>query len=189
MTTSPGRSQDVLDLLVSEHRQVEELLKSLRAASDPAVKRELADEIIAQLVRHAVAEEAYVYPVVRDYIPNGAEAVEHDMEEHDELEHILKELEGLDPQDPKFDETTLELQTTLAHHIDDEEAQQFPQLRLAAPEAELVELVEKVQRIESLAPTRAHPNAPNSELFHKLVGPGVGMVDRLRDSLTGRLAS
>ncbi|MCU0300950.1 MAG: hypothetical protein MUF35_05005, partial [Candidatus Nanopelagicales bacterium] len=104
-------------------------------------------------------------------------------------EHILKELEGLDPQDPKFDETTLELQTTLAHHIADEEAQQFPQLRRAAPEAELVELVEKVQRIESLAPTRAHPNAPNSELFHKLVGPGVGMVDRLRDSLTGRLAS
>ena len=26
----------------------------------------------------------------------------------------------------------------------------------------------------------------SSELFHKLVGPGVGLVDRLRDKLTGR---
>jgi hypothetical protein len=28
--------------------------------------------------------------------------------------------------------------------------------------------------------------APNNEVFHKLVGPGVGLVDRLRDKLTGR---
>ena len=28
--------------------------------------------------------------------------------------------------------------------------------------------------------------APNNQVFHKLVGPGVGMVDRLRDKLTGR---
>jgi hemerythrin superfamily protein len=188
MTTTAGHT-DVLDVLMAEHRQVEALLKDLRAATDPTTRRDLADEIIAQLVRHSVAEEAYVYPVVRDYLPNGAEAVEHDMEEHDELEHILKELEGLEATDPAFDEVTLELQTTLAHHIAEEEAEQFPALRAAAPQAELVELIEKVQRIESIAPTRPHPNAPNSELFHKLVGPGVGLVDRLRDSLSGRLSS
>lgn len=37
-----------------------------------------------------------------------------------------------------------------------------------------------------VAPTRPHPNAPHLELFHKSVGPGIGMVDRLRDKLTGR---
>ena len=35
-------------------------------------------------------------------------------------------------------------------------------------------------------PTRPHPNAPNSEVFHKMVGPGVGLMDRVRDKLTGR---
>jgi len=44
----------------------------------------------------------------------------------------------------------------------------------------------KVETAKKLAPTRPHPGAPHSELFHKLVGPGVGMVDRLRDKLTGR---
>ena len=37
-----------------------------------------------------------------------------------------------------------------------------------------------------IAPTRPHPAASNAELFHKLVGPGVGLVDRVRDKLTGR---
>ena len=27
---------------------------------------------------------------------------------------------------------------------------------------------------------------PHPELFHKTVGPGVGIIDRLRDKLTGR---
>lgn len=44
----------------------------------------------------------------------------------------------------------------------------------------------KVEAAKKLAPTRSHPSAPRSELFHKSVGPGVGMVDRLLDKLTGR---
>jgi hypothetical protein len=52
--------------------------------------------------------------------------------------------------------------------------------------AKLVELGEKVQTAKKLAPTRPHPSAPHSELFHKTLGPGVGLIDRLRDKLTGR---
>jgi hypothetical protein len=59
-------------------------------------------------------------------------------------------------------------------------------LRRRVPHEELVELAGKVESAKKLAPTRPHPAAPNSELFHKLAGPGVGLVDRLRDKLTGR---
>jgi hypothetical protein len=44
----------------------------------------------------------------------------------------------------------------------------------------------KVEKAKKLAPTRPHPHAPHSELFHKTLGPGVGMIDRIRDKLTGR---
>jgi hypothetical protein len=44
----------------------------------------------------------------------------------------------------------------------------------------------KVETAKKIAPTRPHPLAPNNQVFHKLVGPGVGLVDRLRDKLTGR---
>jgi hypothetical protein len=62
----------------------------------------------------------------------------------------------------------------------------FPQLRAHMSREQLVEIGEKVQNAKRLAPTRPHPSAPHSELFHKTVGPGVGMIDRLRDVLTGR---
>jgi hypothetical protein len=47
-------------------------------------------------------------------------------------------------------------------------------------------LADEVEAAKKVAPTRPHPSAPNNELFHKLVGPGVGFVDRLRDRLSNR---
>lgn len=61
-----------------------------------------------------------------------------------------------------------------------------PRLRELVPQQRLVDLWEKVDTAKRLAPTRPHPDARNAELFHKLVGPGVGLVDRARDKLTGR---
>jgi hemerythrin-like domain-containing protein len=138
------------------------------------------------LVRHAVAEEMYVYPAMRKHLPDGEKAVEHDIEEHKELERAMKRLESVDVSSAEFDAALRQLETLLADHVQDEESKQFPELRRRIPREELAELAGKVQTAKKLAPTRPHPGAPNSELFHKLVGPGVGLVDRLRDKLTGR---
>ena len=46
-----------------------------------------------------------------------------------------------------------------------------------------------MESAKKLAPTRPHPGAPNAKLFHQVVGPGVGFVDRLRDKLSGRTTS
>lgn len=39
---------------------------------------------------------------------------------------------------------------------------------------------------KKMAPTRPHPSAPDTPPGNKLLGPGVGLVDRARDLLTGR---
>ena len=79
------------------------------------------------------------------------------------------------------------IQEVLNDHVHDEEDEQFPRLREAVPADTIVDLRGKVEMAEKVAPTRPHPEAPHSELFHKVVGPGVGMVDRLRDALSGRV--
>jgi len=179
----------VVDILTTDHREVTDLLLQIRTATDSATRRDLADTMISELVRHAVAEEMYVYPAMKQHLPDGEAAVEHDVEEHKELERTMKELEAVEPSDPRFDSLLGELETTLADHVADEESDQFPKLRASIPREELVQLGEKVQAAKKLAPTRPHPAAPNAELFHKVVGPGVGLVDRLRDQLTGRSVS
>ncbi len=181
--------EDVVDILTTDHREVTDLLLQIRTATDAVTRRDLADTMISELVRHAVAEEMYVYPAMKQHLPDGEASVEHDIAEHKELEQTMKELEAVEPSDPRFDSLLAELETTLADHVADEESDQFPKLRASIPQEELVQLGEKVQTAKKLAPTRPHPAAPNAELFHKVVGPGVGLVDRLRDRLTGRSTS
>jgi len=184
MTESPT-ARDVVDVLTIDHREVLDLIGQIRQTTGAVERRDLADTMITELVRHAVAEEMYVYPAMRKHLPDGERAVQHDTEEHKELERTMKDWEAVDGDAPEFDRLLDQLETTLRDHVDDEETDQFPQLRAQVPRDELIELAQKVENAKRLAPTRPHPNAPNSEVFHKLVGPGVGLIDRIRDKLSG----
>ncbi|WP_413452506.1 hemerythrin domain-containing protein [Georgenia phoenicis] len=187
MSQMPGTAeQDVVDFLTNDHALMIALLETIQETADPKERRDLADTLIAEVMRHAVAEEMHVYPAVEKHVPNGKEEVEHDKKEHDELVDVMKRIEDLDSEDPRFLQEVREMHALLSHHANDEETDQFPKLRQHIPREELVELREKVEAAMKAAPTRPHPSAPHSELFHKTLGPGVGFIDRLRDKLTGR---
>jgi hemerythrin superfamily protein len=181
---APG--QDVVDILTADHREMIELIDQIKQTSDTRQRRDLADTVIAEVMRHAVAEEMYVYPAVERSVPNGTAKVEHDKQEHQEIVEVMKQIEGIDASDQAFMAGIRQLEAQLRHHASDEESTQFPLLRAHIAREKLVELGENVQTAKRLAPTRPHPSAPHSELFHKTLGPGVGMIDRLRDKLTAR---
>lgn len=184
--THAATTQDVVEILTTDHREMSDLLGQIEGTSDPARRRELADTLIAEVMRHAVAEEMYVYPAVEKHVPGGSEQVEHDKKEHAEIVKVMKQIEDADTTTPAFLERVGELGALLRHHAHDEEDDQFPLLRAHVSHDDLVALGAKVELAKKLAPTRPHPSAPHSELFHKTVGLGVGLIDRLRDKLTGR---
>jgi hemerythrin-like domain-containing protein len=181
-----GPGTDVIDILITDHREMIALLGQIEHTSDASQRRDLAETLIAEVMRHAVAEEMYVYPAIQEHMPDGAKEVEHDKQEHQEIVQVMKQMEDVDASDPSFMELVRQLEAHLRHHVDDEESKQFPQLRAHIPAEKLIDMGQKVETAKKLAPTRPHPSAPHSELFHKTVGPGVGMVDRLLDKLTGR---
>jgi hemerythrin-like domain-containing protein len=179
-------TKDVVDVLTEDHHSVLNLIAGIPTTSDPAEKRAIADIVIAEIVRHSVAEEMHVYPAIRKHVPDGDSKVEHDVQEHKELEATLKKLEGADADGAGFDQLVADVEQQLRHHASDEEKTQFPELREHLPADELQRLARKVELAKEIAPTRPHPAAPNAELFHKTVGPGVGMIDKLRDVLARR---
>lgn len=180
---------DVVDILTADHRDMIALIEQIESTADPEERRSLADAVTAEVMRHSVAEELFVYPVYERKVPRGTDEVGHDKSEHQEIEETLKKLEDVDSQDPGFMTLVGELKALLNHHADDEESDQFPKLREHLRIDELVDLGRKVEAAKEVAPTRPHPGSPHSELFHMTLGPGVGMVDRLRDALSGRLKS
>lgn len=185
-TSSEGTGSDVTAILTTDHQEMLELLGQIEETTDPEQRRDLADAAIAEVMRHAVAEEMYVYPEMEKHLPNGAEDVAHDKQEHDGIVQVMKQLEDSDATEPDFMRLVRQLQELLRHHAGDEESTQFPKLRTHLSQDQLVTIGSKVQTAKKPAPTRPHPSAPHSELFHKTVGPGIGMIDRLRDALTGR---
>lgn len=186
MNETDTSDKDVVELLTADHRDMLELLRRIERTEDPDEQRDIADTVIAEVMRHSVAEEMIVYPSIEEYVPGGKEEVEHDKEEYDELISVMKDLEDVDVSDGAFLKLVIELEKLLEHHARDEEDEQFPKLRAHIPQDQLDDMGKKVISAKRVAPTRPHPNAPHSQLFHKSVGPGVGMVDRLRDKLTGR---
>lgn len=185
-SNSAGTNVDVVDILTSDHQDMIALIGQIKGTPGETERRDLADTLIAEVMRHAVAEEMYVYPAIEDHVPDGKDEVEHDKKEHAEIVKLMKQLEKEEASGQSFVELVNELEAQLSHHAKDEEAEQFPKLRQHIPREKLVEIGEKVEKAKKLAPTRPHPSAPHSELFHKTVGPGVGMVDRILDKLTGR---
>ncbi|CAL9617288.1 hemerythrin domain-containing protein [Streptomyces sp. enrichment culture] len=182
-----GHGGNVIDELVTDHREVEELFGKIEALPPGHKDRKLyADQATIELVRHSVAEEAYLYPAVREHVPDGDALADRELRDHAEAEQIMKDLEGCDAGDAEFDRLIGMLMSEIRGHIADEEQNLFPQLRASCSTEELDRLGEKVRQAKKTAPTRPHPAAPDKPPANKLLAPGAGMVDRLRDALSGR---
>jgi hemerythrin superfamily protein len=184
------QQRDVIEVLEHDHREVEQMfaeLESLRGASTDEQKtrrKDLADQVTIELVRHSVAEEVLVYPQVEEKV--SAEEAEHAREEHAEAEETLARLEKLDADDPGFDDELATLMEEIRHHIRDEEGQMFAHMRQVIDPEELRKLGSRVEAFKKVAPTRPHPHVPNEPLPRLAAGPAASLFDRMRDLATGR---
>jgi hemerythrin superfamily protein len=189
-TVMTDEQRDVIEILVHDHREVEQMfaeLEGLVGMSDEASRqrrKDLVDQVTIELVRHSVAEEAEVYPRVKERV-SDAEA-ERAKQEHAEAEITMKRLESLQPGDAMFDQQLAVLMQEIREHVAEEEGQMFPHMRTIFTQEELVEMGAKVERVKKMAPTRPHPAAPDQPPGDKILGPVTGMFDRLRDALTHR---
>ena len=182
--------RDVIEILSEDHREVEamftelETLMKTRSGSDDELRKDLAEQITIELVRHSVAEEVAVYPQVKSKV--SEEEAERAKQEHAEAEKTLKALEKLDPDDPSFEQEMRKLMSEIREHVAEEEGEMFPHMREIMTQEELVDLGKRVETIKAMAPTRPHPSVPNDPGKRMAVGPVAGLFDRLRDMASGR---
>jgi hemerythrin-like domain-containing protein len=185
-----ARERDVIDILTHDHREVEQMfaeLEMLRENHPEAAmqrRKDLAEQVTIELVRHSVAEEADVYPAVKRKV-SKTEA-EHAKEEHAEAEETMTRLEALSPEDPSFDAELATLMHEIREHVAEEEQEMFPHMRSVFSAGELVELGRKVEATKRIAPTRPHPHAPDEPPGDKILGPVTGLLDRMRDAVSHR---
>jgi hemerythrin superfamily protein len=187
-TPDPHPPADIVDVLTTDHRAAAELFDRLLADGTPSpqFRRDMVDVLIAELMRHATAEEQYLYPAVRRHLPDGAELADRELVEHAQAEALMSRLMDTDAEDPLFDTLVGQLALDVRQHVHGEETELFPRLRALVDPAALVRLGTEILGAKKIAPTRPHPGSPHHPPMNRIAGPVMGLVDRAVDSLTDR---
>lgn len=112
--------EDVVELILADHRRFEDLLRTLRSSEGD--RRTALGELASVLVAHAEAEESEIYPALRKLSAEDAEDVEHGAEEHTEgHEALLALMECAEAGTDEWDSRLEALSGSLTHHLDEEE--------------------------------------------------------------------
>lgn len=115
-----AKQQDVVALILEDHRTMEDLFHRMRSVE--ADREKALREFSALLIAHAEAEEAEVYPALKRFRRIDDEEVEHGSEEHQEgNEALLALLEVDEVGSDDWDEKLEELVQAINHHTDEEE--------------------------------------------------------------------
>ncbi|SFQ71557.1 hemerythrin domain-containing protein [Amycolatopsis rubida] len=149
---APTRT-DLITVITDDHRDVERVFAQLESEPGAGDRKEVVDHVIAELVRHSVAEEQLVYRAAREHLDDGDEIADHEIEKHAETEKLMKGLERESPGEPEYEELLGKLIADVRRHIRDEETGLLPRLREACSAGELDQLGERVLAAKKVAPS------------------------------------
>jgi hemerythrin superfamily protein len=143
-----GRPEDAIEMLKADHQKVRDLFQQYMAASDQNAKSQIAEQVFVELETHAQLEEMVFYPAFEEEADDeGRQLVEEARQEHQEVKDLIAELRGRDADD-EFDARFRELMENVEHHVQEEEAQMFPEAEEILAE-ELDELMDEMQEIKA----------------------------------------
>jgi len=119
---------NAVEMLKQDHRKISKLFAHYdRMSSDDHAGREkTVQQIIEALRVHAAIEEESFYPKVRDqaeasHAPEVAREACESAEEHEQINGLLDEIEGLNAKDADFGPKVAMLKKTMRSHFREEE--------------------------------------------------------------------
>ena len=152
---------NAIDLLESQHREVEKLFARIEKAKTKHHKDQLFAVLADELAMHAAIEEHQFYPAVR--AKRTEDILLESLEGYLGIKRVLADLLDLDASDESFDAKITVLQEQVEHHVEEEETDLFPKARKVLDKEELIALgaaldKEKHRIEEHGAPRRAIPS-------------------------------
>lgn len=145
MSTDSKVDQDVVAVILKDHRTMEDLFRRMRSIE--ADRAAALKEFSALLIAHGEAEEAEVYGALKRFRGVDNEEVEHGTEEHTEgNKALLALLEVEDVGSDAWDERLEELVKAVSHHLDEEERTILNGARENVPDERRAELAAAFQK-------------------------------------------
>src|SRR5687767_15276418 len=94
------------DMIRADHTRVVAAFHRYKADSSPGKKKAIAGMICGALMVHARIEEEIFYPAMR---AAGSTLLDELEPDHQEMRTLIAQLSGMEPSDPQFDLTFMEI--------------------------------------------------------------------------------
>lgn len=182
---------DVVDLIMSDHREVERLFDILK--NQPDQRLTALPVLTTLLVAHSRAEEAEVYPVARDEA-GAADDVAHSQQEHLAAEQLLERLQLADPESKQFDTLLQQVVDEVTHHVEEEESSVLPAMKERLDQTRRTELAHAFARSRAEHLGDKPGEATKQELTEQAKNVGMGGAqsmdkEELHDELQKKASS
>jgi hemerythrin-like domain-containing protein len=137
---------DALTLLKEDHDKVKKILNELDSTTDRGVKtrEELFTKVKTELQIHESIEEEIFYPALKEH-PKAKEIVLEAYEEHNVVDMVMKEIEGIPYEDETWGAKLTVMKENVEHHIEEEEKEMFGQARQVFEKEELDKLGQRME--------------------------------------------
>lgn len=122
---------DAISLLKADHENVRKAFEEFKNLGDQAfkTKKELADDICADLEIHTRIEEEIFYPEFRKAVKGAKPLANEAKVEHDSAKELIDQIKGMNAEDEMFDAKITVLSEYIDHHVKEEEDEMFPLLK------------------------------------------------------------
>ena len=146
-------SPSATSMIRMDHTHVLASFHQYTPDSRPQLRQALANAICLALEIHAQLEEEIFYPALRGVVTD-AHVLDKSVPEHNEMKRLIGTLRGMQPSQPEFDDTLLQLMRDVMHHVADEETVLLPQAERLLGKERLGELGAQMtkRRLQLMAP-------------------------------------
>jgi hemerythrin superfamily protein len=131
MATATTEKTDAIELLIADHKSVQQKFKQYDKLKDTASEDEksaLVAQICLELTVHTEIEEEIFYPAVREQIDDDDLMNEAEVE-HAGAKELIEQLEDASPDDELYDAKVTVLGENIDHHVKEEQDEMFPKVR------------------------------------------------------------
>jgi DNA-binding NarL/FixJ family response regulator len=148
--------KNVISVLTRDHRRIVNLLLRLPMTHGTG-RRRLADELTSEIIRHAVAEDLYLYPALPAVVPASELDAARDTGTHTRIERLLTDLAQTAPDSLTFDELVTKLASEVDRETLHEEVDVFPWLARYCDPQMMIHLGEQIQAFKDTAVVEKTP--------------------------------
>jgi hemerythrin-like domain-containing protein len=140
---------NAIELLMQDHKEASSMMDQLEVADkgDRSAK-DIFLQLKEALTLHTQIEEQIFYPALKNH-KETSDMVPEALEEHQEVDHILAEMSGLNPGNDEFMDKLTELRDSIEHHVEEEENEMFPKAEQVLGQSRLQEMGSQMQQMKT----------------------------------------